>query len=106
MNFHLGLTRPQLEFLCAVADDCEWDRFTYGMGSGPNNFIATGAALEKRGLIQQKPRLRNQRWNNVYEIRATHQLTPAGKLVAELLKITGLFIESDSAISRKAEKRG
>lgn len=104
-NFHLGLTRPQMEFLCAVADDVQWDRFTYGMGSGPHNFIASSGALAKRGLIVEKKTQDKWEGKNVYEIKSRWVLTDAGWLVVELLKITGLFIQSDNAIERKAANK-
>jgi len=63
------------------------------------------AALEKRGLIQRKKQNRQWSGHNVYEISAIHELTEAGKLIAELLKITGIFIESDNAIQRKAAEK-
>jgi hypothetical protein len=101
-NFYLGLTRPQMEYLCAVADDVEWDRFRSGPQT-PFNFIASEGALEKRGLIERKKGGRGHwRTENVYDITSTCVLTPAGRLVVELLKITGLFIEQDNAIERKA----
>jgi hypothetical protein len=91
-----------MEFLCAVADDVQWDRFTYGMGSGPHNFLASSGALVKRGLILEKTVHDKWEGKNVYEIRSRYDLTDAGWLVVELLKLTGLFIESDNAIERKA----
>jgi len=101
-NFYLGLTRPQMEYLCAVADDVEWDRFHSGPQS-PFNWIAAEGALTRRGLIERKKDGRG-RWvtGNVYDIKSVCVLTPPGKLVVELLKITGLFIEQDNAIERKA----
>jgi hypothetical protein len=103
-NFYLGLTRPQMEYLCSVADDVEWDRFQSGPQT-PFNFIASEGALVKRGLIRRKKDGRGK-WvtGNVFDITAVCELTPAGKLVVELLKITGLFIEQDNAIMRKAAK--
>lgn len=71
----------------------------------PFNFIASEGALTKRGLIERKKDGRGHwKTGNVYDITATCVLTPAGKLVVELLKITGLFIEQDNAIERKAAK--
>jgi hypothetical protein len=104
-NFYLGLTRPQMEYLAAVADDVEWDRFRSGPQT-PFNFIASEGALTKRGLIERKKDGRGA-WKsgNVYDITSTCVLTPAGRLVVELLKITGLFIEQDNAIERKAAKK-
>ena len=101
-NFCLGLTRTQMQFLCAVADDVMWDRWNFGSVHMPDNFIASETALEKRGLIQRKPpRDKHKRWNNVYELTHFCELTPAGKLVVELLKLTGLFIQSDFAVERQ-----
>lgn len=106
-NFHLGLTRPQLEMLCAVADDVEWDRFTYGLGSGPFCAMASSHALEKRGLIEKKKSGRgSDKWKHVYEIKSCWVLTEAGKLVCQLLKITGLFIESDNSTQRRYAQKG
>lgn len=108
-NFQLALSRPMLEFLCAVADDVWWDRALYrdGGGATPDNFIASSHALEKRGLIQRwTPNMiakeRRKPKSNLYEYRSGFRLTPAGELVISLLKETGLFIEHDLAIQRKA----
>ena len=105
-NFMLALTRPQLELLCAVADDVEWDRFSHGGGGAPPaNLIASGGALEKRGLIERRTKRPNDKpWRNVFELRSLYELTLAGEIVVELLKCTGLFIEQDNAIYRKAHK--
>lgn len=103
-NFYLGLTRPQLEMLCAVADDVEWDRFQSGPQT-PHNWIASEGALTKRGLIQRKKQPRQWNGHNIYEIEASCELTPAGRLVVDLLKLTGIFIESDFAIQRRAAKK-
>jgi hypothetical protein len=103
-NFHLGMTRPQMEFLCAVADDVVWDRFCYGSGQVPDNFMASSGALVKRGLIEEKKNRKGWNGGNVFEITSRYVLTEAGWLVVELLKLTGLFIESDHAIARKAAK--
>lgn len=104
-NFLLGLTRPQLEYLCAVADDVVWDRFSMGCQSAPYNTFAVSKALEKRGLIERKTK--KDPWNGkkVCDIKAFDQLTAAGVLVCELLKITGIFIEADNAIERKASRK-
>jgi hypothetical protein len=102
-NFCIGLTKTQLQFLCAVADDVMWDRWNFGSVHMPDNFIASETALTKRGLIERKsPEKRKLRhWQNVYELTHYCELTPAGKLVVELLKITGLFVESDFAAERR-----
>ena len=103
-NFCVGLTRTQMQFLCAVADDVMWDRWNFGSIHMPDNFIASETALTKRGLIQRKSRRELKAWKNVYELTHFCELTPAGKLIVELLKITGLFIESDHAAERKQAK--
>ena len=105
-GFLIALTRPQLEYLSAVADDVEWDRANYGGGNPfPENFLATSAALVKRGLIERKKReevdaLHGQR----YDSYSTYRLTPAGEHVVALLKLAGLFIEADAAIQKKAKR--
>lgn len=109
-HFQLALSRPMLEFLCAVADNVWWDRALYRDGGGvasPDNFLASSSALEKRGLIRRASpslleREKRRRKTNVYEFRSGWLLTPAGKIVVELLKQTGLFVEHDTAIQRKA----
>lgn len=105
MNFQLALTRPMMEFLCAVAEDVWWDRSIYRDHdrTAPDNFIASSHALVKRGLIELKKNYRAARWQNVYEIRSRYELTPAGKAVVNLLKITGLFVQADNAILRKSK---
>lgn len=69
----------------------------------PDNFIASETALTKRGLIERKaPEKRKiKQWQNVYELTHFCELTPAGKLIVELLKLTGLFVESDFAAERR-----
>ena len=102
-NFQLGLTRTQMEYLCSVADDVKWDRFQFGSIHTPSNWMAAEGALTRRGLIQRKKDGRGQwKTGNVYDIRSTCELTDAGKLVTELLKITGIFLESDNSLERKA----
>lgn len=103
-NFQLALTRPMIEFLCAVADDVWWDRALYRDGGqcAPDNFIASSHALVKRGLIDRTPKKIVLKNRKIYEYRSGYLLTPAGKLVVQLLKATGLFIEQDLAITRKA----
>lgn len=110
VGFGLSLTRPMCEFLSAVADDVHWDRAKYGSGLAfPDNFLATSAALVKRGLIEQKPepeRAAGMRRpaTTSYELHSwTHwRLTPAGVHVVGLLKLAGLFVEADVAIEKKA----
>ena len=43
--FNLHLSQPMIEFLCAVADDCQWERSRYHNIHMPDNFISTSTAL-------------------------------------------------------------
>lgn len=115
VGFGLTLTRAMCEFRSAVADDVHWDRAVYGSAQAyPDNFLATSAALYKRGLITQKPETeikehqKEERRTPLEDRRLwewTHwQLTPAGEHVVELLKLAGLFVEADVAIEKKHRK--
>jgi hypothetical protein len=111
MGFRLSLTKNMLEFLCATADDVRWDGFwelLHGLnqcGAG----AATAASLVRRGLLVdiydsgQKLRLvEGTLPDGSPDFRAGRwQLTPAGRAVVDLLRIGGLFIESDQAIARR-----
>ena len=106
-SFCLALSQPMLEMLCAVADGVCYDRALYFCGSAkPDNFIASSKALEKRGLIQDHPE--RQKLHTDEEIREGLQhiwkLTPAGEALVQLLRVTGVFIEADAAIQKKAKK--
>jgi hypothetical protein len=118
VGFQLNLSRAMLEFLCAVADDCQWDRATFGELHYPDNWIATEGSLEKRGLIQRKdgPAREAAAKHNSDEINAAWKdgrdksdctyrnycrLTPAGAKVVELLKVSGLFVAADASLRRK-----
>jgi hypothetical protein len=108
MNFQLYLTRPMMEMLCAIADDVIWDRGVLGVGTlrgAPDNSFATTNALEKRGLIERKKHRPLVQWHSVYEIKAHHVLTPAGRALVDLLKVCGVFTEAENARHRKAAKR-
>lgn len=86
----LVLTQPMLEELCALASGCQSDRALYfrEMGNAaPHNFIASIAALCKRGLVT------NDR-----------KLTPIGEKLVEILKTAGVFKMPDAALLRQ-EKR-
>lgn len=116
VGFQLNLSRPMLEFLCAVADDCAWDRATFGDIYYPDNWIATEASLTKRGLVERKEgterestsahnrkELEGEKSHRDY--RNYCQLTPAGEQVVRLLKVAGLFVESDTATLRKNRRK-
>ena len=105
-SFCLALTQPMLEFLCATADDVHWDRLLYYRQYGnarPDSFIASEAALEKRGLIVRKIRtvLKEIPVDEAY-LHSYCELTPAGVAVVELLKVAGIFIEADAAIEKRS----
>lgn len=112
VGFRIDLSRAMLELLCAVADDVLWDRFWTFRG-GENAFaLATGAALEKRGLIEdvrKNPdvfRERLREWSTPGlpggkpDIRSWWKLTPAGEAIVSLVKMSGLFVEADQARER------
>lgn len=100
-GFDLHLSRSMLEFLCAVADDTYWDRtLTQGGIHEPDNWIATGFALTRRGLIVRKPPLLRSE-----PMRECHwSLTPAGELVVSLVKMAGIFVEACTAAAKRVEK--
>ena len=110
IGFNLNLTKTMLEFLCAVADDVHWDRSLYHQNVPfLDNWNATEAALTKRGLIERKSKEwfeeRKHREDNVpFCETACCVLTPAGKLVIELVKLAGMFTEADAAINKKARR--
>ena len=104
-NFMLTLSQAMIEFLCATADDVVWDRTRYSHNLKPDNFLASGRALEKRGLVKRIPRderLKNSTGDFWVDVGAYHVMTPAGEKVVELLKVTGCFVEADGAIIKKA----
>lgn len=107
IGFHLSLTRPMLEYLCATADDVHWDRMLYfqsGNPATPDNSMASRLALEKRGMIQRKPveTIEAEKHNErPFCEWASDELTPAGKCIVELLKMAGLFVEADASINKK-----
>lgn len=110
-GFGLVLSRAMAEFISAVADGVHWDRSKYGSAQPyPDNFLATAAALIKRGLINEKPRQQADDERNEAHRRdelwtyTQWQLTPAGVCVVELLKLAGLFVEADAAIEKKHRK--
>lgn len=110
VGFRVALSRSMCEFLSAVADDVHWDRALYGSSQAfPDNFLATSRSLVKRGLIERKPEPeceegRRRPAVTSYELHSwTHwRLTPAGESIVVLLKLSGLFVEADMAIEKKA----
>lgn len=114
--FTLHLTQPMIEFLCAIAANCRWDRGRAHNIHAPDNWIATETALEKRGLIRRKDRAEidavraaldaeypdlRRRFN---EGPAFSELTPAGERVVELFKTVGMFVEMEATVNRRKHK--
>lgn len=103
-GFHLNLTQPMLEFLCAVSDDVHWDRSKFPNLHVPDNWIATENALTKRGLIvrksdEERRKAGERDLGDVF--RAMCELTPAGKLVVSLIREAGMFIAADDSFVLK-----
>lgn len=109
VGFQLSLTRPQIEMISAIADDVSWDRHYGSCLAFPDNFLATNRSLIKRGLIEERPKAEYEAEMNDYQRPAytfNHfKLTPAGLCVVELLKMVGLFIESDRKADKEAYQR-
>lgn len=111
IGFSLAVSKSMLEYLCAVADDVKWDKYLYHYGQAlPENWIASENSLIKRGLIERKPQDVIDQWKyqdedkHPFAERSCCQLTPAGECVVKLLKMAGLFVEADAAISKKARR--
>lgn len=107
-NFTLALTQPMLELLCATADGVHWDRHLYfpSMGNARmNSFLMSEAALIKRGLVENVPP--SERSKTLDPVASDFlRLTPAGEALVALLRITGIFVESDAAsLKRSRTKR-
>lgn len=105
VGFKLILTQPMLEFLSAVAANCEWDRSRYGSLTIPDNFLATEYALTRRGLIVRKQPRPGRKYLDDH-VRQYCELTPVGRAVVAMLKVGGLFIEPAAACERMAKRKG
>ena len=95
-----------IEFLSAVADGVHWDRARYSSIHQPDNWLATEAALVKRGLVrsirQDPSKKRKSKTGDFWaDAGCNCELTPAGKHVVELFKTVGLFIEAEGATIRR-----
>lgn len=106
-SFCLALTQPMLEFLCATADGVHWDRRLYTQQWGiarPDNAIASSHALVKRGLIERLAQHQIE-GHQVLEFlfHSHYRLTPAGEALVALLKVSGIFVEADLAVIKKAK---
>lgn len=108
VGFKIGLSRPMLEYLSAVADNVWWNWSVLG-GASPDIdcFIAVSRALVLRGLIQLKPRAERDKkfdqmrrdGSNSY-LYSNYKLTSAGEHVVALVKLAGVFVEQDLAATR------
>jgi hypothetical protein len=111
-NFVLALSQPMIEFLSAVADDVHWDRSNFCTIHRPDNWIATENSLTRRGLIVRKPKSEiekiRQGVKDIENWRECNycELTPAGKALVELFRVSGIFVESDNAVTKRARKNG
>lgn len=107
VGFGINLTKAMLEFLCAISDGVTWDRGRFGMLNCPNNWLASERSLCKRGLIERIPEDEYTRVDRLPREQAEAgewaccRLTPPGKLLVELIKLCGLFVEADAAITKK-----
>jgi hypothetical protein len=111
IGFRLQLSRPMLEYLCAVSDDVSWDRRRYGSLFYPECTLATSHALEKRGLIERKRgRESKKQAKNLaldrFQFLQWWSLTPVGEAVVNMLKLGGLFIPAEAAAEKFNERRG
>jgi hypothetical protein len=106
-SFVLTLSQSMIEFLCAVADDVSWDRSLYCTIYKPDHFITCERALEKRGLIRRKPPEVTNRLtksdHGIAEISFS-ELTPAGKALVDLFKVTGVFVQAEAAMFKKSKR--
>lgn len=111
-SFNLSLSQTMIEFLCAVADNVRWDRGNVCDIHRPDNWYVAEACLIKRGLVrckrddpgQQEKWAEQMRKEGDHLLESCVELTPAGKAVVELFKVTGIFVEADNAILKKARK--
>lgn len=109
-TFMLGLSQPMIEMLCAAADDVLWDRSAYPNIHAPDNWYSTEKSLEKRGLVERKSKEElgkrykaGMNWDD-YAETGVIKLTPAGEALVNLFRVTGIFIQSDAGIRKKARR--
>lgn len=113
-TFGLHLSQPMIEMLCAVADDCRWDRADANTIHQPDNWVATQGSLVKRGLIERKCEseraaitkkvIDGHMRRDEYHEYSYYRLTPAGKAVVDLFKVVGVFVPSDAGLRKAARK--
>lgn len=101
-NFMLTLTQSMIQYLSATADNVMWDRFDFHDLHVPDNWLATEHALTKRGLVRRRSTDELRRNSASLPDYSCCELTPAGAAVVQLLKVTGIFVEADAALRKKA----
>lgn len=100
LGFKLQLSHVMLEFLCAVADDVEWDRHLNKFSPDVDSWLSTEMALTRRGLIERK-RPRSKKTKALALGLNYCRLTPAGQAVVELVKMAGVYVEAVEATVRR-----
>ena len=107
-NFNLQLSQAMIEMLCALADGVHWDRSQFGGLHRPDNWLATQAALRKRGLAVPKTEEERERMRRSKAYVAGRfgelsywKLTPAGDALVDLFRVAGIFVEADNAITKR-----
>lgn len=114
-TFTLHLSQAMIEFICAVSENCRWDRGRSHNLHVPDNWIATETSLEKRGLIRRKTgeaylaNLKDFKQaypdaNEFHDGPSFCELTPAGEKLVELFKTVGLFVATEANTNRRKHK--
>ena len=105
-NFQLHLSQAMIEYICAVDEDVQWDRAQFGGLYKPDNFIATSAALMKRGLIARKTQADLDKSDNgegCFEWNR-FKLTEIGEALVNLFRVAGIFVQSDNGLAKKLRR--
>lgn len=88
----VSLSRPQIETLCALHQGL--------VDTEQRSFMATRGALQRKGFIEIVPFCSIEKFAGAESIWFTAHITEAGKLMVELIKLAGLYVdyifESDS----------
>ncbi len=110
IGFQLALSRSMLEMLCAISDGVQWNRAMFPGLIVPDNWIASQAALLNRGLIVEKSeKERNADITTAHILNESYtwqryKLSPAGEKTIDLIRISGMFVQSDAAIVKRMRK--
>ena len=105
----VGYPVTNIEKVCA--DNVHWDRSNFITIYKPDNWVATEAALIKRGLIERKAPDEIMGERQQFEKETGYdgdrnlinccKLTPAGEALVSLFKVVGMFVEHDNALIKK-----